>query len=48
VNGKNTVEGALTKGIGEAIEVADDVGAAGGIAVDADGARLLADAAADV
>ena len=44
----SAVEGAVGERIGEAVQVGEHVGAAGGIAVDADGAGLLVDAAADV
>ena len=48
VDGQQAVEGVVAKGIGQAVEVAEDIGAAGGIAIDADGARLLMNAAADI
>jgi APA family basic amino acid/polyamine antiporter len=42
------VEGIIAEGIGEAIEVTQQIGAAGDIAVDADGAGIFIHAAADV
>ena len=42
------VEGTVGERIGEAVEIGQDVGAAGGIAVDSDGAGLLVNPAADV
>ena len=48
VNGQHAVERVVGERVGEAVEVAQDVGAAGGIAVDPDGAGMLADPAADV
>ncbi len=48
VDGGEAVEGAVGEGVGETVEVGEHVGAAGGIAVDADGAGLFVDPAADV
>src|SRR5439155_21128291 len=45
---KHAVEAVIAERIRGAVEIAQNVGAAGGIAVDADGARPLVDAAADV
>src|SRR5277367_6259083 len=42
------VEGAVAERVGEAVKVAQDVGATGRISIDADGACLLVDPAADV
>src|SRR5690348_6075088 len=48
VNGGEAVEGAVGERIGEAIEVDENVGAAGGIPVDSNGTGLLMNPAADV
>src|ERR1035437_1072700 len=48
VDGRQPVERAVGERVGEPVQVRQDVGAAGGIPVDTDGARLLVNAAADV
>src|SRR5262245_23300296 len=48
VDRHDPVEGAVGERIGEAIEIAENVGLAGGIAIDADRAGSLPDPAADV
>ena len=48
MDGAQRRERVVAKGIREAVEIADHVGAAARIAVDADGARIFVDAAADV
>ena len=48
VDGADAVEGVVAEGVGEAVEVAENVGAAAWVAVDADGAGKFVDAAADV
>src|SRR5689334_12060268 len=48
VDGGEAVEGAVGERVGEAIEIGEDVGAAGRIAVEADGAGLFMNAAADI
>jgi len=48
VDGADLVEGVVAEGIREMIEVAEEVGAAGGIAVNAYGARVFVDSAADI
>jgi len=48
VDGAEVIEGAVGEGVREMVEVAEDVGGAGGIEVDADCAGEFADSAADV
>jgi len=48
VDSADLSEGAVAKGVRKAVEVGEDVGAAGGIAVETDGAGELVDAAPDV
>src|SRR5215469_12298892 len=48
VDGAHTPEGVVRERVGEAVEIADDVGGAGRIAVDADRAGIFFNAAADV
>ncbi len=48
MDGLQCVEGRVAEGIGKTVEFAQHIGAGGGIAVDANGARKLVDAAADV
>jgi hypothetical protein len=48
VNGTQLVEGAVGERVGSVVEVAENVGAAVRIPVDADGTRVLIDAAADI
>jgi len=42
------IEGGITERVGKTVEVAEDIGAGGGVAVDAKGAWKFVDAAADV
>ena len=37
MNGLQLIEGRVAEGIGKTVEVAEDIGAGGGVAVDADG-----------
>ena len=48
VDGAQLIEGAVAEGIGEPIEVAEDVGAGMRVAVDPDGSWDLVDSAAHV
>lgn len=48
VDGTDFVECAVAEGVGETVEVAEDVGFAGGVAIDADGAWKFVAAAADI
>ncbi len=48
VDGGEAVEGTVGERVGKAVEIDQDVGAAGGIAVDSDGTGLLMNPAADV
>ena len=48
MNGLQFIEGGIAEGVREAVEVAEDIGAGSGVAVDADGAREFVDATADV
>jgi len=48
VDGAEVIESAVGKGVREMVEVAEDVGGAGGVEIDADCAGEFADAAADV
>ena len=48
VHGAQVVEGVIAKRIGEAVEVAQNVGVGARIAIDAERTRIFVDAAADV
>ena len=48
VHGPQRCKGVVAERIREAVKIAQDVRAAGGVAIDADGARMLLDAAANV
>jgi hypothetical protein len=48
VDGAQAVKGAVGERVGEVVKFADHVGGTGGVEVDAEGARVLANAAADV
>src|SRR5450432_95759 len=48
MDGSELVEGVVGKRVGDVVEIAENVGAGGGIAVYADRSRILIDAAADV
>ncbi len=48
VDGAQAIESAVGKGVGEAVEVAEDVGVAGGIKIDSERPGELFDTAADV
>jgi imidazolonepropionase-like amidohydrolase len=48
VDGAEMVEGAVAERVREGIEIAENVGGAGGVGIDADRAGVFADAAADV
>jgi hypothetical protein len=48
VDGQQAVEGVIPKGVRQAVEIAENVGAAGRIPVDPDGSGLLVNPAADV
>ena len=48
VDGANLAERAIGKWPGKTVEIGNHVGARVGVPVDADGARMLVDAAADV
>src|SRR5579863_3927794 len=48
VNGLQRVKGTVAKRVGKAVELTQNIGPAGRVAIDADRARLLVDPAADV
>src|SRR5208282_5808622 len=48
VHGAQGLEGTVAERVGEPVQVAQNVGAATGIAIDADRARIFVDATADV
>jgi hypothetical protein len=48
MDGADLGEGGVAEGVGETVEVGEDVGVGGGIAVEADGAGEFVDAAAYV
>lgn len=48
VNGPQLIEGAVGEGVGGMVEVAENVGAAVGVPIDANGARVLIDSAANI
>src|SRR4051794_12913384 len=48
MNSTQAVEGTIGERVGKTVQIADEVGGAGGVDVNADGVRKLADAAADV